>query len=318
MDFGRLLSRAWDIIWEHKFLIVLGIIVAITGGGNGGGGGGGNTGSNYGETGDYGEGDFQDFDFGKDFNPEDFALPDIESLIPGAMATGVIVAICCGLMILVIAFFYINRVATGGLIAGVNQIETVGTSSFAEAWKVGWASGIRMFLIGLVGVIPFLVTMLLIVIFIFAMVGVNTQVEDMEAQVMGNVGLMITIGGMFCIGLLVQLVVGVIQTFADRACVIQEKGVIESYTDGWGVLRENLGPAVLLFLIQFGIRLGIGLVLLVPSLIFTLCCCCLAIPVLWVISGTIEAYFSTLWTLAWREWTQGPGEPMVIEQAPAV
>ncbi len=29
MDYGRLLRRAWDIIWAHKFLILLGVLVAL-------------------------------------------------------------------------------------------------------------------------------------------------------------------------------------------------------------------------------------------------------------------------------------------------
>ena len=29
MKYGELLSKAWNIIWEHKFLIVLGILVAL-------------------------------------------------------------------------------------------------------------------------------------------------------------------------------------------------------------------------------------------------------------------------------------------------
>ncbi len=314
MDFGRLLSRAWDIIWEHKFLIVLGIIVAITGGGGGGGGGGSSNPAGFGDTGEYG--DSGDWGFK---GAEELDLPDFDELAAAGIATGVIIAIVCVALIIGIVLFFISRVATGGLIAGVNQIETVGTSSFSEAWSVGWGHGVRMFLIGLVGSLPILVTMLLIVILFATMVGFNTQVEDMEALAAGNVGLLVTIGAMFCLGLLVQIVVGAIQTFADRACILQEKRVFESYIDGWGVLKDNLGPAVLLFLIQIGIQIVLWLVLVVPSIILTVCCCCIAIPLMWVIGGTAQAYFSTVWTLAWREWMGKSGsEPVVIEQAPAV
>ena len=36
MDYGQLLSRAWNIIWEHKFLILLGVLVALGSAGGGG------------------------------------------------------------------------------------------------------------------------------------------------------------------------------------------------------------------------------------------------------------------------------------------
>jgi len=31
--------------------------------------------------------------------------------------------------------------------------------------------------------------------------------------------------------------------------------------------------------------------------------CCVLWPVLLLVQGAIASYFSTLWTLAWREWT---------------
>jgi hypothetical protein len=51
-----------------------------------------------------------------------------------------------------------------------------------------------------------------------------------------------------------------------------------------------------LFLIQLGIGIALGLVLLLPAL------CCLLWPLLLLVQGTSAAYFSTMWTLAWREW----------------
>jgi len=48
MDFGEILSRAWNIIWEHKVLWIFGVLVSC-GRSNGGcsGGGGSNTGYQY-------------------------------------------------------------------------------------------------------------------------------------------------------------------------------------------------------------------------------------------------------------------------------
>jgi hypothetical protein len=63
----------------------------------------------------------------------------------------------------------------------------------------------------------------------------------------------------------------------------------------------NLGPVLLLFLVQIGIGIGLAVVLFVPSLIMTVLC--VFWPLLLLIQGAIAAFFSTLWTLAWREWT---------------
>ena len=70
---------------------------------------------------------------------------------------------------------------------------------------------------------------------------------------------------------------------------------------GWAVLKTNFGAAFILFLIQIAISIGLALVLIGPSIVMVLCC--LLWPLLLLIQGTIAAYFSTVWTLAWREWT---------------
>ncbi len=325
MDFGRLLSRAWNIIWEHKFLIVLGIIVAIiSGGGSGMSGGGSSNGgdSGWGEHTEYGDPDqpdFQDFDFGEGGgNFEDFDLPGFSALASlMAIAGGFLAVIIVVALIIGLVLSYISRVATGAIIAGADQIESTGESSFGTAWKAGWARGLNLFLIGLVSNIPMLVTMAVIAILVIPLVGLNTQVEDVEALMAGNVGLVVAIFGLCCIGVLISLVVSAIRTFADRACMLQEKGVVESYAEGWSVLRKNLGPAALLFLIQLGIKIAIGLLLAAPAIIASVCC--FLQPVMWVLSGTSLAYFATLWTLAWREWTgKSGGEPVMLDQAPAV
>ncbi|MGD8625502.1 MAG: hypothetical protein PVJ34_13270, partial [Anaerolineae bacterium] len=32
MDYGNVLNQAWEIIWKHKYLIILGLLVALTSG----------------------------------------------------------------------------------------------------------------------------------------------------------------------------------------------------------------------------------------------------------------------------------------------
>ena len=46
MDFGTILRRAWEIIWNNKILWLFGILAACGSGGGGGGGGGGNISAN--------------------------------------------------------------------------------------------------------------------------------------------------------------------------------------------------------------------------------------------------------------------------------
>ena len=53
------------------------------------------------------------------------------------------------------------------------------------------------------------------------------------------------------------------------------------------------------------------ILLIVPGAILALCC--LFWPVLLLFQGAVTAYFSTMWTLAWQEWTSTApvaGEPL--------
>jgi hypothetical protein len=104
-----------------------------------------------------------------------------------------------------------------------------------------------------------------------------------------------------CILVPLALILSLLRTFANRACVLEDLGVIPSYRRGWNVLLENLGPAIVLFLIQIGIGIALAIVGFLPGILLALCC--LLWPLLLAIEGGIAAYFSTAWTLAWRTWT---------------
>jgi hypothetical protein len=107
------------------------------------------------------------------------------------------------------------------------------------------------------------------------------------------------------------LVLSLLRTFANRACMLEDLGVIKSYRRGFEVLAENLGPAIVLFLIQIAISIGIWIVLLLPGILIALCC--FLWPLLLLIQGTFAAWYSTLWTLAWNQWT---GVPEVVSGEP--
>jgi hypothetical protein len=83
--------------------------------------------------------------------------------------------------------------------------------------------------------------------------------------------------------------------------MLEDQGVFAAYKRGLNVLVENIGQAILLFVLQVVINLGIGLAMILIGPVMVLCC--ILWPVLILIQGAIAAYFSTMWTLAWRDWT---------------
>ena len=54
------------------------------------------------------------------------------------------------------------------------------------------------------------------------------------------------------------------------------------------------------------LAIGILLAFLMVGAAIAAILCCLLWPLLILIQGAISTYFSTLWTLAWREWTAAP------------
>ncbi len=305
MDYGNLLKRAWDMIWDNKWLILLGIIVALGSGGTGSGGSGSSY--NFGEEDFNTDGEFQ-------FNPEDFGggnlTPEQQAEMEQAFRAAVpMIATFGGLAIVVIiaialVFWAISMIAQGGLIGGVDTLERGGTSSFREAWAMGWAKGWRMLGIGLVPAIP---TAAIMGASLF--LGASAFMLGGGLESLGSGPVIATLITVACIAGLLAFVLGILANFAYRAAMIEDRGVFEAYERGWQVLKANLGPAVLLWLIQVGIGIGIGFVLIMPAM------CCIMWPVLVVVNGGIQAFFSTLWTLAWNEWSGGSrqpiGEPLV-------
>ena len=285
MDYGKLLSRAWNIVWEHKFLILLGVLVAL-----GGAGGGGNVNVSL------PRGDVHDFAPG-------FRVPQLGEelgLPTGVVAGAAIVTIGIALVIGIV-LWVVSTIARGGLIAGANAIDSGAPSDFGQAWRAGWQKGWRLLGIGVLPAIPGFI-LLTIGLGVAAIFGGLYLFKVETAPRLMNIGLVAPLAALACILVPIAVVLSVLRTFANRACMLEDRGVFASYRRGVEVLLENIGPALVLFLLQIAISIGLGIVLFLPNVVMAPCCALW--PVLLLVQGAIASYFSTLWTLVWREWTR--------------
>jgi len=269
MDYGKLFSRAWDIIWKNKFLILLGILIALSGGGSNGG-----NPSQFTFRGD--EADWQnfpgfDFEYGNPFQNLD--IPIIAAL---------------------------GTISRGGLIGAVNEIEQGNPTSFSDAFQAGWQKGWRLIGIGLVPAIPGVVLFVIAASSVFTFGGIELLTQG-GIQSFAGLGAFLPLIVLSCILVPVMLILSLLSVFANRACMLEDLDVIGSYRRGFEVLGDNLGPAALLFLLQIAISFGLIIMMIVPGILIALCC--LLWPVFLLIEGGFAAYYSTLWTLAWNEWT---------------
>ena len=296
MDYGKVLRRAWDVIWEHKFLILLGVLVALGSGGGGAGVPSGSGGTTFGWDAQRPEvrppRDFPQFPEMPDFR-RGFELP----VLP-VMAIVILIGIA---LVLGLAFWVVSTIARGGLIAGVSAIDAGEDSSFSAAWRAGWRKGWTLLGIGILPAIPGLVLFLVGLAAAGIALGLDSAFGDQMGvrTVFGGLGAVLV--ALACVVLPFVVLLNLLQAFANRACMLGDMGVIAAYRRGLSVLVDNLGPAVVLFLIQIGIGIVLGILMIVPGIFIALCC--VLWPLFLLIQGSVEAYFSTVWTVAWREWT---------------
>ena len=285
MEYGKLLSRSASIVWQNKFLIVLGFLASLGSGSFGGGGGDGAT-----------------FDSSTAPLEDEFA----------ALAAGLVVAIVCVALFVAIVLWVISTIARGGMIASVDDIESGQKSKFTQAWSAGWKRGWSLLGIGIIPAIPGMIFFVIALVALGAYGGIFALFGRELSNIFGGVGIGVTVFALLCIILPIALVLSILRHFAERACMLEDLGVVDSYRRGTRVLVDNLGQAIVLFIIQLAIYFGLFIVLFIPAIFVALCC--FLWPLFLVVQGAISAWASAIWTLAWRTWT---GRPTMVEKQPA-
>ena len=314
MDYGKVLSRAWEITWRWKVLWILGFLSAL-----GQGGGGGGSGTPY--SGD-----------GSQWR----AFRGVE-ITPAII--GIIAGVLCLLFLIMIAIWVISTVARGGLIAGVQQVEEEDGTTFGSAWRAGVSRLWTLLGIAILAALPVILLaigiIVLVAIFVTAALGGDSS---FDTSVGLSVVFGICFGGAFCCGMIIlSTVLNQIRIYAERAAMLEGLGWIEAFKRGWEVLKANLGTTIIFWVIFFVIGLAIAAVVfgvvavaLIPFIVaiaagtdpglWLLAPVCggglIAIIVFALISAIVETCSSATWTLAYREMT-GPAQPVaepVVEQ----
>jgi len=311
MDYGKVLGRAWEITWRWKVLWILGFLASL---GSGGGGGGGSNATVS----------------GQDFNIEQWTgggwpvgefLPAVGGII------GIIIAIICVLFIIAIALWVVSVIARGGLIAGVQQVEDEGSTTFRTAWVAGRKKFWTLFGLGILAAIPMIILIFAgtILLGLGIAVGVGAMDISETAGIASIVMISILCGGFLCCGMIILgIVLEQIRVYGERAAILDDLGWIEAFKRGWQVLKENLGATIIfwfiflaigivIFVISFAIIAALAapfLLLLLPSvdpgtwLIVPVCFAGLVTLIAVVfVKSVVTTFTSATWTLAYLEMT---------------
>jgi len=340
MEFGSLLSRAFQIVRQHRVLWILGFLAALAGAG--GGGGVPSTGGNFnmpssGSTPSLpgGSNPFPQFD---NIRPETFQA-----------IAGILIAAACVLVLISIALWVVGTIANGGLIAGTDQIERDGRTTFGAAWARSAPKFWTFFGMRLLLALPALLIGILIIVIAVVVIAGAGGLAIMSNGGDGNndsvmQGLFAAMGVSLCLIIPLALVAGVydiisrgIKVFADRAIVLADAGATASIRQGWALFRGNFLNVLLMALLLWVISLVVGFITAIvagivfaPSVVLLIsqinteagvqasAIVAMAISFLLLlviaaaISALVVAYRATLWTLVYRRLTGQAAPPEVV------
>lgn len=338
MDIGTTLSRAFKIVLKHRALWLLGFLASLAGSiGNA---------FNFNPP----SSSFSPAGPGDSLSPELERFFDQLSQNAGVIFAG-LAGLLCVTLVISIVLWLVSIIASGGLVGGVQQIEETGTTTFGSAWSVGISKfwpllGLNV-LLALPGIALLALFLVLLVLVLF---GNSLALSDAAATgderaavaSLGGALLLICGGGVLaCIGLIYLLLASALQVFGERAIVIENLGVFDALRKGWEVFRNNLGNIILIALLMFVISIVVGFVTaIVAGLLFapvlagillsvssegsvgtaTIVLGVLTFTVVIIISAIIAAlftvFYSTTWTLAYRQFTGRGLSPVATTPAP--
>jgi hypothetical protein len=245
----------------------------------------------------------------------------------------ILVGILCLAILVGIAIWVVSVIARGGLIAGVHQVEEEGATTFGEAWRAGAARFWTLFGISVLAALPLILLVVIGIVVFVAMIAGGVALSDIsKGGALGVILPTILCGGTLCCGaIILGVILGQVRLYAERAAVLEGLTWIEAFKRGWDVLKANLGPTIILWLIFFVIGLVLAslifmvmLALFVPFVAVLAnvdpgpwliapvgCGGLLAIIVAALVGSIVETFTSATWTLAYRELTGVTAQPLL-------
>ena len=325
MNHWSLFKEAWRIFWRNPALWVFGLLAAL----------GGGTNLRYNFNFDFGNNNF-DPEFLQRFGAPGQRLPEMPfefrallNQIFSSQTFGVIVVV--GIVWMIIAFL-LATYADGALMGMVN---TIGGGQKVSV-GFGFRAGAKRFL-PLLGV-RFILTLPALILGLIAAVSIGQMAfnpsEDLGASstFMRNFSAMAGLGTLSFVVSLLMMAIGV---WAERAVVLDDMPIWPSIVKGWKFLWGKFGDYFTIALLFILVSIAAGLVfacLLLPILcgtmglgaasafsnsdmsvitrlmVFTGPTILIAV-LLGLLFGTLANVFtSSVWTLAYRQWTQ-PAQP---------
>jgi hypothetical protein len=268
INIGKILKRAWHILWNYRVLWIFGILLAITGAGGGGGnGGGGSSGYQF-----NGNNDYQGFTTSTDPTIQELNQWFQQNIVPlfqypaQHIATFVWIGVGLLLFILIVGLLtaLIRYPSETAVIRMVDEFEQTGTKvGFKQGWKLGWnRRAFRLWVIDLVVSLP--------VIFLVALLGGLGTLVYLSVKNGSQAGIATgVIAGIGCAFLFIfafiilMVLLNLLRQFIVRAAALENTRIGESFRYGWTMFKRNWKSAALVWLVMLGIGIAFGIVMLI-------------------------------------------------------
>ncbi len=311
INIGKILKRAWYILWNYRVLWIFGILLAMTSGGRGGGNGG-SSGSGYQYNGN------NPPSFPPSTNPtvqqlNQWFMQNIEPLFkyPGqhiATFVWIGVALLAFILIVAVLFALVHYPTETAVIRMVDEYEQTGTKvRFKQGWKLGWnRRAFRLWVIDLVVSLPAI--LLLAVLGGLGLLVYLTVKNGSQAAIAASIITTIGCAFLFIFAFIVLMVLlGLLRQFFVRAAALENTRIGESFRYGWAMFKRNWKSAGLMWLVMLGIGIAFGITMLVVFFLLIPAYLVLVVPavIVAVIPGLVVFGITSLFTSGALTWILG-------------
>ncbi len=316
VDFGKLITDTWRLVWRHKFLWFLGI---FAGGGTSMGGSNFNYRSDFGDSRPNGS-----FNTSRDFGKE------VSDWINAHLT--LLIALAVAILVVALLLWIWSIICRGAIIGSVRDQRAGKTIAFRSALARGKENFWRLLLLDLfillltVCAILIIVAIILFIVLLAVMAGTAGRVTliMLFLWLVTFFGFGLGYLAVCTIWFLPWFAIGILFNFAARAVVLEEKRPMEAFRRSWRVIMDNLTQTLFMFLISVGLSIGASIAMLlvvgvsaipaivawivtgasgwaIPGIVIASVLTLLPLAALFTTVGLMNAYFTTYWTIGYSK-----------------
>lgn len=281
----EILKQAGRIVWQHRFLLWFGLLMAL--------GSPGSFNINTGNNNDFGK----QGEAAKNFFENHWQI---------------VLVIAVFLFAIGIALFLISLVAKAGLVRSVSLVSQNKKTNFKEGWRSGKKYLGKLFKLAILFFLAAFIIVVILAVPIFYLIAVKSWFGAILV-------------GIFAIAILIPIIFifTLTKIFAEFYIVLSDLRLRSAIEAGYALLVKNIGHSIIFGLLLMAVSLaagivllpvaGIALVILVPAgavfyylskiafAIFLGCAILLFLAVILFVSAIFQTYKTAAWTLFFQE-----------------